>query len=179
MRLCLFVQWSNLLANRIWNYTYGVELPQIVSAQLICFCKQFEIRERAQHLIVSFQEHTGTLWLPALFSNSNDNNMEKFATMRMQNENPGNHNFENFLIFGLNCFQIGFIGFPSSKFISFWFLNAFMHGVCFITLLWQSISSSTIDIYLCIFPLQLIWFGYLVILVLLRWTEKLLDLFFF
>ena len=72
-----------------------------------------------------------------------------------RNENPGNHKFENFLIFGLNCFQIGFVGFLSSKFISFWFLNAFMHGVCFITLLWQSISSSTIDIYLCIFPL--IW----------------------
>ena len=31
---------------------------------------------------------------------------------------PGKHKFENFLIFGLNCFQIGFVDFPSSKFTS-------------------------------------------------------------
>ena len=31
-------------ANRIWNYTYGVQLPQILSTQGICFfCSQFKI----------------------------------------------------------------------------------------------------------------------------------------
>ena len=70
--------------------------------------------------------------------------------------------FLPFFGYQLDFFQIGFIDFPSSKFTRFCFLNAFMHSDWLITLLLEYLQ----------FPIDL------VILVLLRFTKKLLDLFF-